>query len=399
MVHFKSQAIFKQSLQIDREAGIIRDVVIVQEGIDKDLGFFNADFINALVEHGNAQSKGVKSRFGHPNMCKTTLGTFIGRYKNFKTVTENDRLKAVADLHLDQITKKTQVEGQGISYFEYITDMAENNPDMFGNSIHFTGSYEETEKEIDGEKKWVEEYSFETLVASDLVDSPAATDELFKSDEDFGVLGTQFLDENPEIFKALEDNPNLIDDFFKRYKSYLNVKEKMNILKKVKQAVGKTKDVNLTLADGGIVTVQTDNEKPQEGDSVVDSEGKPLADGEHLLPDGGKLVTEGGKITQVVEATEEEEETSPELEQLQKEHNDLLEKHNNLQKEHNELSEAVELLADEFVTLRKSVKSKFKPHKKEDNSQVYNNQSKGSSISEKIKEQREARNSKKEKED
>lgn len=201
--------------------------LIVQEGIDKDSGYFGTDFLNALVEHGNAQSKGVKSRFGHPNMCKTTLGTFIGRYKNFKTVTENDRLKAIADLHLDPITKKTQVEGQGISYFDYITDMAENNPDMFGNSIHFTGGSEWTGIELEGETKEVEKYSFGSLVASDLVDSPAATHELFKSSNDFGVLGTQFLDENPEVFKALEDNPQLIDDFFNRYKSYK--KKSMNL--------------------------------------------------------------------------------------------------------------------------------------------------------------------------
>lgn len=393
MEHFKSKAIFEQPLKVDRELGVIHDVVIVQEGVDKDSGYFDTDFINALVNGGNAQSKGVKSRFGHPNMCKTTLGTFIGRYKNFRVITEDDKQKAIADLHLDEITKKTQVEGQGISYFDYICDMAEKNSDMFGNSIHFKADVEYIDYEMNGEAQTVERYIYESLVASDLVDSPAATDELFKSSDDFGVLGTQFLDENPAIFKALEDNPTLIEDFFKRYKSYL---KHMNILKKVKQAVGKTKDVDLTLADGSIATVQTDNEKPQVGDSVVDSEGTPLADGEHLLPDGGKMVTEGGKITEMTPPEKDgdgEEKPEPEVEQLQKEHNALLAKHNKLQKKHDELSEAVELLADEFTVLRKNVKSSFKVDKGEGDSNLYKQQGKDT-LYDKIKSQREARKSK-----
>ena len=371
-MHYKSKAIFKNSVgTVDKESGIIKDIVIVQEGIDKDQGFFTPEFINALVEHGNSQSKGVKSRFGHPNMCKTTLGTFIGRYKNFKTVTE-DKLKATADLHLDQITKKTQVEGQGISMWDYITDMAETNPDMFGNSIHFNGGAEWVDKEIDGQKKNVEEYTFDSLIASDLVDSPAATDELFKGVDDFGVLGTQFLDENPEIFKALDENPELVNDFFKRYKSYSKLKQ-MSILKTVKKAIGVTKDVDLTLANGDIVTVLTDSENPQVGDRVVDSDGAALADGEHLLPDGGKMIIEGGAIKEMVDPKEEEtEEETKDVEELNKSHNTLKKEHETLKKDHQEqgeklkeLEEAVELLAGEVTTLRKSVKSNYKPPKEE----------------------------------
>ena len=82
---------------IDREAGIIRGVSVCTEGEAKGHGVhLDSEFIQTVTDLGNAKKQGLKARFGHPNMCSTALGTFIGRYKNF-TVEGN---KAKADLFL-----------------------------------------------------------------------------------------------------------------------------------------------------------------------------------------------------------------------------------------------------------------------------------------------------------
>lgn len=357
--HFKATPQFKQpSMNVDSDNGIIKNIVIVQQGDNKNGSFFNSQFISDLVAGGNLQTQGVKSRFGHPNMCSTSLGTFIGRYKNFS---EKDG-KAYADLHLDQITKKTQVEGKGISMWEYIVEMANNNPDMFGNSIHITS--EMFEEDYQGIKK--QSHKFESLVASDLVDSPAATDSLFDESDDLGVIVTQFLDLNPEVFGTVVKNPSIIEDFFGRYADYLSSKSLTNIdmsfIDKLKKKFGNDDsfDVNITLANGDIVTVVTEAEKPKVGDKVNDPEGKPVADGEHLLPDGSALVTEGGEIKEIKEAVEPPKEgEEPTLTEVMQSVTALGNQFKTISakfdKSNKEALEGIEFIADKFSALDKRV--------------------------------------------
>jgi len=301
---FKTTPEFKQpSLNVDRENGIIKNVVIVQQGANKNGSYFNSQFLTDLVAGGNAQTQGVKSRFGHPNMCSTSLGSFIGRYKNFS----EKEGKVYADLHLDQLTKKTQVEGKGISMWEYIIEMADNNPDMFGNSIHIKS--EEFEEDVEGSK--VISHKFESLVASDLVDSPAATDSLFDDSDDLGVVVTHFLDNNPDVFGTVQKNPAIIEDFFSRYATYLNSKSlskfDMKFLDKLKKQFSTENvfDLEVTTAAGDIVTVVTESEKPKVGDKVTDKDGKPYPNDEGkdtgtlVLADGSSITTKDGEITEV----------------------------------------------------------------------------------------------------
>lgn len=361
---FKSDALFSQpEIQVDKDLGLVKGVVIVQEGLDKNGGFFTPEFLNDLIDDGNAQKQGVKSRFGHPNMCKTTLGAFVGRYKNFRAENEDEKYKVVADLHLDPITKKTQVEGQGISMWDYLLEMADTNPDMFGNSIHFTAGIRYETKEVDGEEISVEVYSFKSFIASDLVDSPAATDNLFKSSKDLGVVVTQFLDENTEVFELIQKDTNIIVDFFKRYTNYLqksNKKINMKFLKKIqKSLVGdETKDIDLTLADGNIITVITDGEQPMVGDKVVDDAGNPVADGEHTLPDGGAIVTEGGEITEIKEPEDEGDDGDGDGEPTNKDVVDQIKALNTtlgkLKSQLKENKKSIELIADKVGKVSKS---------------------------------------------
>jgi hypothetical protein len=357
---FKATPQFAQpALNVDREGGVIRKVQIVQQGHNKNGSYFNPQFITDLVKGANEQTQGVKSRFGHPNMCSTTLGTFIGRYRDFS---ENEG-KVYADLHLDPITKKTQVEGKGITMFEYIMDMATNNPDMFGNSIHITS--EMFEEEVEG--KMVYSHIFDSLVASDLVDSPAATDGLFSGSDDLGVLVTEFLDQNPQIFDAVVKKPEIIEDFFSRYSTYLSSKSLTNIdmkfFDKLKGILGKEKsfDLDITLANGDIVTVVTEGEEPKVGDPVNDASGAPVADGEHLTADGSTIITAEGKITEI--KPKEDEPTPPADEPTMSE---VMQSVTALAKsfqafktqfeaDTKETREGVELIAGQFSTLDKRV--------------------------------------------
>lgn len=385
MQHFKTANFYKQET-LSSQNGIIQGVVIVKQGIDKDGGYFTPEFMQSLVAQANEQTKGVKCRFGHPNMCKTTLGSFIGRYKKFRI--EED--KVLADLHLAEIAKQTQVEGRGISIWDYVTEMAKSEDDAFGNSIHFTGGISYEEKEVNGETREVEVYEFGSLIASDLVDSPAATESLFKDSSDLGLMVTDFLDANPDIFKAVEDNPSVIDEFFNKYKFYKKSR-KMNIIKKVKEKLGIQKDIEQTLADGTVATVVTDAEQPQVGDAVVDESGSPIADGEQVLPDGSKWIIEGGKIAEIVapeESTEEiETEESVNTEDFEKSQKELRKAKKTISKQEKrieDLEKVVELLADDITTLRKSVKSSFKFEKKNGGSAPYQKESEKGSFYDRV---------------
>lgn len=373
--HFKSLPLFENhQANVDRENGIIKNIVIVQEGLDKDDCYFTKEFLQELMENAQSQTNGVKSRFGHPNMCKTTLGTFIGRYKDFSIIEEEGKQKLIANLHLDEITKKTQVEGQGISYFDYIMDMSENNSDMFGNSIHYHSDYD-LEEDPSGQVTYpvIIYKDLKSFYASDLVDTPCATDNLFKSSEDFGVQVTSFLDANPQIFDLVKEKPELIENFMKRYENYNKEKKskksnfKMSLKNMIKSLMGgKFKDIDVTLADGAIITVVTDAEAPKVGDKVVDENGAALANGEYQLPDGQtSYQVEGGVITEIksekeeegTEGTEEGKDNTlaedqvkelKELRQFKEDASSLME----------DMAKEIKGLKESYTTLAKSVKSK-----------------------------------------
>lgn len=363
--HFKSNVFFSNdNLNVDRETSTISKIVIANHGANKNGTYFNEQFLKDLVKQGNDQTQGVKCRFGHPNMCATSLGTFLGRYSNF--IYENNAV--YADLTLDEISKKTQVEGKGISMFEYVFDMAETNPDMFGNSIVI--SSEEYEDKI--EDKTVYCHQLISFVASDLVDDPAATDSLFSNSTDLGVLTTQFLDENPQIFDVIAKDKSIITDFFNRYENYLNNYKSMSFLDKLKKKFGKDSfDVTETTATGETITIATDNEKPQVGDAVVDAEGTAIADGDITLKDGSKWEIKGGKI-ESIEAPEKEdsdEDAPSEFAEFSKKLDSITKSINSLKsdfsKENKDLKEAIEFISDEVSSfntkhenLAKTIKSK-----------------------------------------
>jgi len=241
--YFKS----KPTGGINREAGIIEGVKVCTAGEAQGHGVsLDDEFVNTVVRFGNERKQGLKARFGHPNMCSTALGTFLGRYKNFRKETTarddgSEALTAVADMFLSNEAKETP----NGNLYDYVLGLAENEPDMFGTSIVFTPG-REYRKTKDGENAYSSDEPGDTkeplsdevyvecksLHACDCVDDPAANDGLFSRFSQETVAGqmTEFLDLNPEIWGAIQTNPSILealsrygnkmDEFISRYREY-----------------------------------------------------------------------------------------------------------------------------------------------------------------------------------
>lgn len=275
---------------IDLEVGVIYGVKEADYGLNKNGYFFTQELLNGLMEQGNA-GDGVKSRFGHPMAGVESLGTFIGRKKNFRI--ENNAL--YSDLHLDPLTKDTMVNGT--STFNFIIKMAQSNPDMLGCSVVFSASVEEVE--IEGAIQLVPQLI--KFTASDLVDEPAATNHLFNSQSQ--LINHKQMN---KITKAIEA---LRLSFSAAIETLSNDEVAENEL---------ASDVVETLDTGLQVTVSTDEtDIPKEGDAVNLTEGgEPAPDGTHLTESGLEIVTEGGLIVSIVEVeAEPSEEAAPVVEE------------------------------------------------------------------------------------
>jgi hypothetical protein len=220
--HFRSQPVFNAPLGlIDAENGIIRGVTIARLGPAKGHdGMLDKTFLLQLVEMAALRTQGIKARFGHPNACSTALGTYLGRFHNYAY--QADRV--TADLHLDASAK---ISPNG-NLYDYVINMATNNPDMFGASIVFQSSDFEI-KEADGTAKKQKFFRLKELLATDIVDDPAAADGLFSS-ETMPGLATTFLDENPEIAELIFSKPQNVIEFLTNYLNNSN----MNLTDKLK---------------------------------------------------------------------------------------------------------------------------------------------------------------------
>jgi hypothetical protein len=246
--YFSSQPVFYQSIKtIDRENGIIRGVTVVKCGNAKGRDYkIDRKFLQQIVDQASERPQGIKARFGHPNMCSTALGTYLGRFKNYSY--HGDFVKA--DLHLDTTAKKAPSG----NLFDYVVDMAESSPDMFGASIAFqTDEFEEVEVEVDGKKNKELYFRLKELHATDIVDDPAATDGLFSSDS-LPAQTTQFLDENPQLSEFIFSKPERVIEFLNNYLTNSNMSLTDQIKSKFRQLFNLDADIkklSVSVSDEG----------------------------------------------------------------------------------------------------------------------------------------------------
>lgn len=219
-MYFNSSVIYSASApNVNRNTGVISNVTLVKPGKAKGHSISLDDqFINDVVSQGNDHGPGIKARFGHPNICATALGTYLGRFKNFRKIDD----AAIADMHLD----KSAIKSPNGDLYGYVLDMAENNPDMFGASIAFKKGKDKSIPDPDKPGTSINFATLDTLYAADFVDSPAATDGLFElfHQDDLSSQVTIFLDDHPEIFDLIYKNPSVLDEFLSNYSSYKKLK-------------------------------------------------------------------------------------------------------------------------------------------------------------------------------
>lgn len=159
---------------VDRAAGIIRGYSVITKGpaLGHDMQV-DQKTLEQVVALGNQSTVGIKTRFDHPNASNTSMGTFLGRTKNFRL--SGDRV--IGDLHLSESAK----EAPRGDLYTYVMGLAENDPQAFGASIVFKPGRAEAQLDTDGTQKKDAQGKplpklarIEVLLASDIVDEPAA---------------------------------------------------------------------------------------------------------------------------------------------------------------------------------------------------------------------------------
>ena len=222
---FTTGTLLAEPENVDREKGVIYGAKIVEVGEAKGHEMWiDSAFVDQVVMLGNDLKQGIKARFGHPNMCSTALGTFVGRWKGLY----RDGDTARGNLFLSN----TAIDTPNGNLREYVVNMAEKDADMFGVSIAFNRD-PKAEPVID-DASGFEIPTIVKLNAADVVDSPAATDGLFSRFSGETVAGqvTEFLNDNPtvldklykspEVLGALANYPDKIAEFMANYKTHTN---------------------------------------------------------------------------------------------------------------------------------------------------------------------------------
>ena len=209
--YFSSAPVFTSPVgAVDRENGVIHGVTIARIGPAKGHeGLIDATFLDQLVQNAQTRPQGIKARFGHPNICATALGTYLGRFHDFSLMGD----KVIADLHLDETARKTPSG----NLFGYVLSMAENNPDMFGASIVFEADeFEYSDAPANEKNTKTKLFRLKNLRAADIVDEPAATDGLFSTDS-LPAMATNWLDDNPDLTELIFSKPDTLIEFLNNY--------------------------------------------------------------------------------------------------------------------------------------------------------------------------------------
>ena len=217
---FRSVALREAPLQgVNRKKNCILGARIIQLGeINDDRPWLvDATTLAQVIMMGNAVKQGLKARYTHPNLSDDGLGSYLGRWKNFRQFEDS----VVADLYISDSAFDSPRGDLG----NYIMDLAETDPDMFGVSLASIIDEElmRSEKESeDDDSPHPMPLRFKRLFAADAVDSPAATrDGLFASQLDEHTLpdaATYIMD---RFFSGAtrEDVAARFDSFLSKYYS------------------------------------------------------------------------------------------------------------------------------------------------------------------------------------
>jgi hypothetical protein len=119
---------------VDREAAIIRGVIIAEAGSFRTTGRgrFTMQSLNEIVRLLRAEPYGARSRFRHPDLISGTdpLGAFLGRFRNIRL----DLTRVRGDLKIDPTAMREPVGG-GRPLGTYLMELAESDHSACGASL------------------------------------------------------------------------------------------------------------------------------------------------------------------------------------------------------------------------------------------------------------------------
>lgn len=188
--------------KIDRENGIIYGVSVItgnREATGHEM-WVDETMVEQVVEHGNANKQGLKARFDHPNPCASSMGTAVGRFKNFR----KDGVQARADLYLHE----SSADSPNGDYRTYILNLADEDPEAFATSIVFRQAEPYEPQHEDYSDKDPDDPFFyphariRSLNQCDVVDEGAANDGLFGRPDYLAEQAEKFLN-HPELDKIV----------------------------------------------------------------------------------------------------------------------------------------------------------------------------------------------------
>ena len=207
---FRTDAIRDQPQRVDRQANVIYGASMMQVGDlnegDSRPWTVDMETLQQALNLAQQSRSGVKARFTHPNMSSDGMGSYLGRWANWRI--EGETLRA--DLHIADAAFTSPQGDLG----NYVMDLAEADPGAFGvslaprNDTANLQAFERRENPKPGDR-WP--IRIAALKAADVVDEPAATrGGFFSLDADLrnlpsqatALLNTYFGDAEPDVVRA-----------------------------------------------------------------------------------------------------------------------------------------------------------------------------------------------------
>ncbi|MBI9016884.1 MAG: hypothetical protein JEZ07_06440 [Phycisphaerae bacterium] len=195
-------------LEIDREAGVIRNASLITKGDALGHGFVIDDIMLKQVV-SKTSSKGIKCRLTHPDGGwfggKDGVEVLLGTVKNPRV--DGDQVRC--DIHFGKYAEK--IPGLG-NVKDYLLDLAESNPEYLGLSIVFDRSpfTERTENGLPLKPAG----RVKRVLAADFVGDPAANPK--------GMLAAGDNDESDASDDDAKNNPDIGDiEMDKKLRAYL----------------------------------------------------------------------------------------------------------------------------------------------------------------------------------
>lgn len=187
---------------IDTEKGIIFGISVLTVGEAQGHGMYvDETMVDQAVALGAAQDPvGVKCRFDHPNACGRSMGTFVGRFHEFR----RDEDQARADLHIAEAA----ADSPDGDFRNYILELASEDPKSFATSIVFrpdepfvpdSANKGKPGYPPEGDPFWFPHARIKALHQCDVVDEGAANDGLFGRPDYWAEQAERWADEHPNI--------------------------------------------------------------------------------------------------------------------------------------------------------------------------------------------------------